>query len=531
MADKDINIHVRAPGAAETKQQLDKTAEGVRGMGASVEGAGKKTSVASAAFSGFLRFFTAAGFIALLANTARKVTEFFDNLHRRVNEAVKDAENMRQAYSGLFEAMGAYSEAERKKVVKDALSVMSETMTPQAAGIPNIERYTRQFKGQMRPDDYQAGLRNVLSYAARHGGAATPELIDMMRGYGMTTAAQQSEFMRTVSAGSVAAGMTDEEIISAMGRAAPSARAIGMSPQETISTISALAAGETGRNKTAMPAMVIEAMSGPNADALKKYGVAGKTPTEISENVRKKMQGLSAEDRYKMLSDIYGAGAVKGVYKMITSGAPAIVPVSEAADRAEREQYNQTLEAQAAQSAAEAEKQKQDITPSEVSQENVSKIGEQYQKNLQRRHPIRQFWREMWRTKEYEKENAAYRLWLENLTPAEKESIDAEVTRRRGFAGKTVLRSLSLRPSVGMSKFYINFTPFLAPAQVFYGNEEQYYDELLTPQQRQQQVIRANQRQTDTDGSVNITHNNNTYITQTPPAARSRVEPNDIGGR
>ena len=55
----------------------------------------------------------------------------------------------------------------------------------------------------------------------------TPELITLMAGWGMTTPEQQGIFRRQIGAVSSKSGLTEEEIIAALGRGAPTVKAMG----------------------------------------------------------------------------------------------------------------------------------------------------------------------------------------------------------------------------------------------------------------------------------------------------------------
>ncbi len=525
MADKDINIKVKTLGAPEAKQQLDKTAEGVHNVGASVQGSGEKAGSASSKWSMLFSLFTGAAILAAL----KGIVSFFDNMMAKADQAIGKAGEVRKAYEGLFEAFGAYDEKSRKKLVKETEQLLIQTGAPAESGYPTIEKYARQFKDVMPAADYNTGLQNALTYAARHGGTATPELIDLMRGYGMNTAQQQSEFIRTVGAAATISGMADEDVISALGRAAPAARAIGMSPQEAASAIAALAAGETGRNKAAMPATVIEAMASPQTEGLKKYRIAGQTPNEILENVRKKSQGMSAQSRFKMLEGIYGAGAVKGVYKMMTAGAPTVAPVSEAADRAEQESYMQTMEAKANQAEARAREIRTQIDSGAQAAAETRKIGQATIEANAVENPTEQelLNKLFWLFPHFGQEWAAYQKWEGSLTPEQRKDVRSKMKEFR-----------KKNPNTG-------------PIYPFQPAEQEYWLRRMSPEEKYDALIRNPGAQSAPEPSPqsvpvpvpqnygdtvrdwgtnplgaasNLVQNyyNNTYINQNPPDAQPR---------
>jgi hypothetical protein len=438
MADKDINIHVKTPGAPEAKQQLDKTAEGIQNVGASVGGATTKATAASSAFSKFLDIFTGAAILAAL----KGVVSFFDNMMAKADQAIGKAGEVRKAYEGLFETFGAFDEKSRKEVIKKTEQLLIQSGASAEAGYPTIEAYDRQFKDVMPKAEYDAGLQNALSYAARHGGAATPELISLMRGMEINTASGQSAFMRQVSAGSGASGLTDEDIINALGRGAPTIRAMGWSPERALSSVLLLAQGETGRNKASLPATTLEALSSPNIENAKKLGFSGDALSDFNllyQEVSKKTQSMPQDKSVDMIRGIYGEGAAKGVYKLAKNN-PAVFnallqtaagPAGAAADRAEQESYMQTMEAQANQSAARARQIKTQIDSGAQKAAEVRKQGQASIEASAVKHPVRQdvLDKLFWLFPSIEKEIGAYKEWEGTLTPEQRKDIQQRIEK------------------------------------------------------------------------------------------------------
>jgi hypothetical protein len=377
MADKDINIRVKAPGVDQVRQQINETAaalakiptlaqdinrstdkafaNGLKEIGDNSEKAvvgtnnlKAETGILADAFNmvkssltGLLTGLAAFGTIRI----GKAVIQFFDDLHKRQDEAVKKNETLRKSYEDLFEVLGRFDEQGRKQTVMETETLLAETSTSSEVGKPALEEYARQFKGKMSSADYQAGQKQMLGYAQMHGGMATPDLIQLMRGEGMNTTQQQDEFMRTIMGVGKESGLTDRDIIDAYGKSAPGARAMGMNPYQTLAMISTISAGEIGRNKTALPTATIDAMAAPNEDAMEKLGITGQNPNEIYSSVSNKASGMSAQDRYKLLQSVYGDFAAKGVYKLMPGGVKPILPVSAAAAAKEREDFEGTLEA------------------------------------------------------------------------------------------------------------------------------------------------------------------------------------------
>jgi hypothetical protein len=534
MADKDINIRVKAPGVDQVRQQINETAAalakiptlaqdinrstdkafaaGLETIKENATGASDGTKklaadagILSQAFSALKDHLTGliTGFAAFGAfRMARSLLQFFDDLKTKADEAVKKNMELRKSYEDLFEVMNQFTGKGRTETILQTEKLLAETATPAEVGKPAIEEYARQFGGQMKPEDYQAGIRQTLSYAARHGGAATPELIQLMRGFGKNTPTQQGDFMRMITATGGQAGMTDQEVVDTLGRSAPSSRAMGMAPEQTLAMIAALSAGEIGRNKTAMPATTIEAMANPNAEAIKKLGIAGASPNEIFTAVQQRSAGMSAQDKYKMLQSVYGDTGAKGVFKLMP-GVAAITPVSPAADAAERAAYEQTPEGQQARTDAGNRIIDQDITSEERVMEQIRSIGKTNQARRRRRFPYQQRYSEMTTLKGGNAllEYAAFDLWKESLSPQQR------------------------------AAYHKQFSEYSVQASSFGGiaegpsSEEQAWGK-MSPAQRLAELRSVNVSQ-NAAGGVSITNNNNTIFNQTPPGASPSISPED----
>ena len=315
---KNINIHIKAKGAQRTKQELD-------GVGRSAEQMGSKTARAGAWIRNSLGTLGFAAIAAAIAAAALKVAKFFDELKRRTDEAVKNVEDLRAGYTDLFEAMGAFSEAERKAVTVGVAETLMETGVSKQVGLPVINAYERQFgalreSGQFTEQQYQEGLRGMLTYGARHGGAATPELIAIMRGWGMVTPEQQGAFRRQIAAGAAASGLTDEELINALGRGMPTIKAMGWTPEESVSTIATLAAGEAGRKKASLPATTLQGLLVPQLTNVAKYGISeeiAQDPRQLLAALQERRGTMDQQAFTRMLTQIYGTEAAAGVSKLL----------------------------------------------------------------------------------------------------------------------------------------------------------------------------------------------------------------------
>ena len=218
---KEVNIHVKTTGTGQVQQDLQQVTQSANKVSENVEQMGSRSSRALEWFaSGIKSLAGPLGFAALamaVSNVAGKISQFFSDLKNRCDEAVSKLQNLRKGFEGVFEAMDAFNEKSRKQVTKETTELLRKTSVTPEIGLPVIEQYARQFRGKLAPEQYQQGLGGMLGYAARHGGTATPELITLMGGLGMTTPEQQGAFRRQIGAVSKTSGLTEEDIINVAG--------------------------------------------------------------------------------------------------------------------------------------------------------------------------------------------------------------------------------------------------------------------------------------------------------------------------
>lgn len=438
MAKDHLNIEAKISGAQDSKQRLDELKRAARELGDETQQAGKKgeegASKMAAGFGRVLSLLGAGGLIATIAQAARAVAEFFDTLNRRIDEAVQKLGTLRQGFEDIYEARGAFDEASRQRIAEETTRLLRDTSTTKEIGLPIVNAYERQFRGTMTDEEFNKGLRQSLSYGQRHGGAATPELIALMKGMGINTAEAQGAFMRQIAEGAARSGLTDAEVITALGRSAPTIKAMGWTGREAIENIAMISAGETGRMKASLPATTIEALGNAQGGNLGAYGLdAGLAddPKKLFEAVRLKGQGMTAEQRYKMISDVYGSAAAPGVSKLMSGDRGTIRsrldwaagPGGAAAEQAEIRNYLDTLEARDARAKAAADLERLDVTTPEQYREDVREVGRAHKDTLRRREPVQQAFREYKTPETMQDDDAAYFKWYDSLSAEERKEI------------------------------------------------------------------------------------------------------------
>ena len=487
---KDINIHLKTTGAEQTKQQLDQVATGTQKVGAEATRSGREAEKGMGLFGNVLAKLAGplgiAAIAAKLSDLANGIATFFDNIKTKADEAVANMRGLRREFDDLYEAMNVFDEQGQRKVTETALTLLQKTGTPKEIGLPIIEVYTRKFKdlvkaGQLTQEQYERGLEEMLSYGAIHGRAATPDLIAMMSGWGMTTPDQQGAFRRQIGAGAEAVGLDEEDIIAALTQGGPTIKAMGWTPGYAVEMIATIAANEAGRKLKSLPPTTLQAIMTPQVAKAEEYGLEKKLfeqPIELLAKLAEmkaagpikrlkpapkkegpeyekieafpgtgimkvvKTRHVKAPPEYEqvefqtMLTDIYGAEAGTGVRKILTEQdrnraviiQRAATEEGAAAERAEREIDQSTQRFREAATAARAERIAFKTKSDQEYMADVRRIGAEKLKQLRIDEPITQWLRKQYfgENEEAQKAYGAYWVWEESLTEQEKQKMVEE---------------------------------------------------------------------------------------------------------
>ena len=485
--------------AKESQRELGGMADGVKQVGDKTTEAGSKAEKASGIFSTFFGRFTGPlGIVAAIAAVAKlgsTVSTFFDTIKQRSDEAVRQLDQVRGGFTDIFEALNAFDEKSRQAATKETYELLKKTATPEAIGLPIVNAYIRQFKGlvdagQLTAEQYQQGMETMLSYGARHGGAATPDLIELMGGWGMNQPDQQAAFTRQIAAASQAVNLRDEDIIAALSKGVSTIKAMAWSPEQALEAVGTMAAGEPApRMRVGMPTAGLQAIMVPPqpeklayaevevaqraksaADKAKAEAARTKTyalkraadqaeadadakqlladqaiaaaeklaedPLAFLRAVEEKRSAMTRERFNRLLRDIYGAEGGLAVGKLIMErrkDLPATIERAAsaegaAADRGEEERAKTTLEGRDATTKAETKLIQSDVTEEEKRKEDIREIGREKYKLLRRRKPILMRFREIFTStlRAAQEEYGARQQWEDTLTPEEKETFTKE---------------------------------------------------------------------------------------------------------
>jgi hypothetical protein len=420
---KGINVPVSVPGANQAKTDLDKVAGAAKGIGDATKKTGETGKSGLEQLSSAWSAIRSSVFVALaaaIAGAAFKVAQFFDQLKTRSAEAVQNLTEVRAEMAGIFQAMGNISEASQQTTSDYLIGLMEKTRVSKEVAYPVAEAYARQFYGKIPQADYNQGLEGMVGYAARRETTATTEMIGLMPGFGIKTPAQMGEFRRMVSAAAQRAGLTEEDIVNALGRAMPTVTAMGWSYEQALTMITTLAQGQIGRQKTTFPAATMEAVMSPQETKFKEYGLNPKdTPQQIFAAVQQKAATMDRKSALKMLGDIYGTGASRGMLQLmepmspLTSGSAVIEQI----DETNRMNTKGGITAE-----SDAEKMKRlNVSPDEF---YGTKVNEQGVATLQaqrdKRTAIRDWWNSLFTPENQLKKEAAGRAWWNSLSDTQK---------------------------------------------------------------------------------------------------------------
>jgi hypothetical protein len=307
-----------------------------------------------------------------------------------------------------------------------------------------------------------------------------------MAGWDMVTSEQQGVFRRQIGAVSKTSGLTEEDIIDALGRAAPTAKTMGWKPDEVLNYIGTIAAGEVGRKKLTLPSTTLEALVNPQLANLKEYGITSQqaeNPAQLLGLLAVKQKTTGERAFGRMLKDIYGTEAAAGVYKLLKSpGGEMPAAIQEAAtsqaaiaEMAEEESSRKTKERiQAITDAAKAEEWQK--SNEFFYRKQIRELGKEKRETLQIEHPFYQWFREnvipetiglgvipaklasKFIFEGKQKEDAAFIQWYEKLSPEEKERILSE-TKTPNFLGPLPLVTPTSRRYFQFKNYYESLTP------------------------------------------------------------------------
>jgi hypothetical protein len=444
---KDINIHIKTTGGAESKQQLEGVAQGAQKVGSGVQDMGSKALIGSGWVQKALSFLAGplafAGITGAIAGATLKIARFFDQVKTRSDEAVRKVQEIRSAFADLFEVMDAYSEKSRQALTLETTALLQRTAVSEQIGLPVVTAYARRFqpflnRGEITKQQYEQGREQMLRYAGRQGAGAVPDMLDIMAGWqpAMLTPEKQGAFSRMVTEVAHISGLKETDIVDAMRMSMPTIKAMGWTPEETLIAVATLAQSKKPRH---IPTTLQALMGGEIPKELKKQipKKLGGKPWELFAYV-KGLQGKMPRQGYlDLLTKLYGAEAATGALELavgpprgLRGAVTEAAGFTGAAREAEQERQRQeTMEAYHAKGQAIGKSTLLRLTPDEILMESVRTAGVDIREKLRTKEGITQEIREFFQLPALELEAATYKAWVSTLTPEQKASI----RKRRGL--------------------------------------------------------------------------------------------------
>jgi hypothetical protein len=300
---KDVNIHVKTTGTQQSTGELNQVAQATEEMGAKSSRAAGWLKEAFTALIGPLSIGIVAGFIVA---GVRKIISAFDDMKRATAEAVQNMASLQRSAGSFFEAMDAYSSKNRRAALAQARGVQAATGLPFEASMQLLEAQKRTF-GEIQP----AATEQFAAYQLVHAmpSSAITDLVRWMGASGIKTTDQQGRIMRMISTVAKKSNLQEEDIITAISSRSERFRAMGWSPEQTITNIGKALSGVS-------PAESGKAMRGM-FEALESFDEAKaremRAPPQIAKNeqarlewLKTKAAGLPLERRIALLRQAFG---------------------------------------------------------------------------------------------------------------------------------------------------------------------------------------------------------------------------------
>ncbi len=437
--DKNINIHVKTPGARQAKEQLDGVGRSAHKTGDSVENATAKSKRGSRGFIGNLAgmavAFTAVAVAAVGA--ARKVITAIDEMVKASDAAVKALASQQKAAADYFEAMDAYTPKSRKDALAQARTFQQKTGLGFDESKLLLESYKRTFKYIDKP-----AAEQLAGYWQLHGGGSTPAVVRWLGASDVTDSSRQGQILRMISQTATQTGLRDEEVIQGLTQYSTEFRQFGWGPEETIENVGKVMSGLSGREARRAVSGLVEGLKTFTEEKAIEAGLPkdkAALPQKRIDWVSEHMQSLPLQDRNKFMQDAFGKTYATYVTKWMTGEVSpearrAMDYVrTEAAAEEERQRVlgvRSTAESVLAQAEGISGKLGYDVEQRKNYDAAIRQVGQGYLEYLKRKHPARYHWVKIKAVgSEEEKRIAAYQLWVDSLSEEEKQPL-----RRPGVA-------------------------------------------------------------------------------------------------
>jgi len=423
---KDVNIHVKTSGVADSEAELQALWLETQKGGDVVEQTGSKMERASGKISeGIREAFRAlvgplgiAGIVTLAVAGIRRIIAAFDDMKKAAAEAVQELANQQRAAASYFEAFDAYSGPKRKAALTQARGVQAATGLPFEASMQLLETQKRAF-GEISPQSTQ----QFAAYWQLHAGAQTTDLIRWMAESGIKTPEHQGQIMRMISAVAKESKLTDEELIGPITAHAQRFKYLGWSPEQAITYTGKALAGLSEAESSRVMRGLFESLEGFTEEEARKM----KVPPKIAASEQARIEWLQAkvatmtpEQNRIILKRLYGTMApyvTKMLFEPISPEIQATLTYTATPEAAEKARQNflewqKTEEVQLKMTKGKAVRPEAAVTPEKTTQILIREQGKAYLEYLRIVNPVKyQAIKFLGLSETAEEEMAARELW------------------------------------------------------------------------------------------------------------------------
>lgn len=386
----EVNIHVKAPGAQQSTTELNQVAKGVEEVGVKADRAG---NFLRDAFSKFVIPLDPFQAFDRIVSGIRKIISAIEEWKRASADAVKEMASTQRTAGSLFEAMGAYSFKDRNAVLAQARGVQATTGLPFESSMQLLEAQKRSF-GEVNPQSTE----QFAAYWQLHTGSQTPDLVHWMSESGIKTPDRQGQIMRMISAVADQSKLKEEDIIGAISSRAERFRAMGWSPEQTITNIGKALGGLSPTESSKAMRGMFEGLEGFDESKAREM----RAPPQVAaseqgrlEWLKNKTANLPVEQRNVLLRQAFG-NSYPYIAKMFEQTSPelqqaidyAASPQAAAETRHQFEEFKKTPEGVMGKAGA-AEGLRTEFSSGDLAKTAIREYGKNYLDYLRIHEPLK----------------------------------------------------------------------------------------------------------------------------------------------
>jgi len=355
-------------------------------------------------------------------------------MKKAVAEAVSELANQQRAAANFFEAMSAYSPAQRRAALVQARGIQAATGLSFQSSMQLLEAQKRTF-GAIQPEV----TTQLAGYWALHGGPSTLGLVRWMGEAGLKTADEQGRILRMVGAVAGQTGLTDEEVIRALVQRGELFKYLGWGPEQAITNVGKVIGGLSPSEASRAMRSAFEAIAALTAEKAKQL----KIPRPFTEStasmldfIRKRAIVMSPEQQRAYMYEAFGAQAPyvsRFLLEPISPEMQQVLAYAVTLETAEEERqrvqgFLQTAEAQTEKAAGRAGVFETMVTQRDQMKVSIREYGKRYLEYLRRSNRLKyEKVKALGLSEELEYERAAMELW-QTAQPLQPSAVPSAIT-------------------------------------------------------------------------------------------------------